>query len=458
MSRRSLVVVDKTVGKANLGEWINPLVEYSAPIGQMIPFCKGRESIEAILRNIELLNPGQPVEYSGYSMEAILHRALIVRNEILYRDSTDPFAELSSHPGIVSYPPEVIWLANQNGINAFKKSLLDNLHKAPGLGLSKDDSNNIANKIASFAGANVGDYSFWEHLSEEYNGEKYGSILIDFQAYTASRLRCKGLAGLVPIVDQRHPTSIGLMNSFNEANAIELDSLRNDGIQTPDFYFYTVNMNSSMFRDSNFSSELENTVKTVNSALRINNELYDGLHLSIRGLDRISRDPGRVSVVNAFIERLREICFSLKVPFWFSRAGLPGLSFLDKGVNYCSCLLNMSLRDAYESGGGAVDLENYFGKVYHPVQQKRFTRIEVKRWTDRKGFMPEIRGSKFPISELEMANATRYRVNFGIPYNLANLCDLSEKWQSYITNGDEEPGQMYLSRCHEADFTAWGKW
>jgi len=458
MSKRSLVLVSKTVGKATLGEWVNPLIDFSAPIGQMVPFCKGGESTEVILRRVDLLHPGQPIEYSGYSMEAILNRALNVRSDVLYRDSIDPSAELMSHPGVVSYPPEVFWLANQKGINAFKKSLIHNLHKAPGLGLSQDDSKVIAEKIEVFARKSVGDYSFWEYLQDEYNGEKYGSILIDFQAYTASRLRCKVLAGLVPIIDYRHPRSISLMNGFNEANAIEMDILKTDGIPTPDFYFYTVNMNSSMFGDSHFSSELDNTVKTASSALRTNKELYDGLHLSIRGLDRISSGVGRVDVVNTFVEQLASVCSSLRIPFWFSRTGFPGLSFLDRGVNFCSCLLNLSLRDAYEHGGGAINPENVFGKAYHPNEQRRFAKREVKKWVDARGSMPEIRGNRFTVGKAQWENSTRYRVDFAKPYNLANLCDLSKKWQNHVANGDEQPGQAYLTRCHEPDFTAWGKW
>lgn len=457
MSKRSSVMVTQTVGKATLGEWTNPLIDYATPIGQMVPFCKGRESIEVILRHINELNLGQPVEYSGYSMESILHRARVVRNDMLYLDFPDPFSELSSHSGIVSYSPEVIWLGREKGINAFKRSLIDNLHKAPGLGFSATDSKSIAEEIGKFAKASAGNYSFWGHMSDEYNGEKYGSILIEFQCYTASRLRCKALAGLVPIIDQRHPRSINIVNSFNEATAIELESLKNDGIPVPDFYFYTVNLNSSMFRDSNFNSELETTIKTVNSALKTNGELYDGLHLSIRGLDRIACDPGRVDVVYRFVEQLRQTCSSLRMPFWFSRVGIPGLSFLDNGVNFCSSLLNMSLRDPYEVGGGAIDSDNIFGKTYHPIEQRRMTVREVEKCMKSKG-MPEIRGTKFSSSKIDLKNSTRYRVNFAKPYNLANICDLSERWQNYVANGDEAPGQSYLARCREKDFTAWGHW
>jgi hypothetical protein len=458
MSKKSTVVIAKTIGSARLGEWINPQSGFTTTTGHIAPFCKGPESTEAMLRNVQMLNPDQPIEYSGFGMDAIIRKAISVQTEIYYRDSSDPFTELASHPGIVSYPPEVIWLANAQGLNAFKKSLVENLPKIRGTGYSKDDAVAIADRICLMAKNGAGSLSFWEHLTDEFNGESYGSILVNFQAYTASRLKCRGLAGLVPLIDERHPKSIEMTYQFNEATATELENLRNEGAPAPEFYFFTLNMNSSMFKNSNMSDELNKTIEMVNFALRNNKELFDGLHVSIRGLDRISDDPGRIDVVYKFIARLREICTAVLIPFWFSKSGISGLSFLDKGVDYCSSSLNMSLGDVYVGGGGAVNSENIYGKVYHPTLQKRFTVKEVVRTIEKRGTMPEIRGVNFLLRDADLVSSQRYRVNFGKPYNLAVICDLSDKWRNLVVTGEEESGRIYLSRCPEPIFRSWGKW
>jgi hypothetical protein len=243
--------------------------------------------------------------------------------------------------------------------------------------------------------------------------------------------------------------------------AVETKAVREEGDPAPDFYFFTMNLDSSIFCTPSSRREYmraagvrADTLRMANAALQKNTDLYDGLQVRIRGLESISQSEQRVDLINQYVDDLVAICKKLNVPLWISNTGLPGLSFLDRGVNYCSCQMSMNIYDLYRNGGGSADPDDPYGKIYHPVKQKRLFRRDIEREARNVG-LPIIRG----MGELRpewLTSAGVFRTKFGKPYNLATICELSNQWQKYTMDGEVNPGCTYLARCAEdGEFQAW---
>lgn len=461
MSTRSVLTVEKQVNSASIGWWVNPLTGYSTPMGQLAPICKGREDVEVLMRNESRMNRGQPVEYSGWSLGSTLSRAMKVDNEVLYENGYSPFSLLSNHhPSLMSYPPEVLWLGNEKAINAFTKAIAQELPRA-GMGYSREGALRLSQEIASMAMRSTQSMSFWNEIENEFDGETYARALIGFQVYSASRLRAKALAGMVPLIKPEYTSSLERTDTLNKLTAAETIAAREEGFPAPDFYFYAMNLDSSVFCTPNSRREYmraaavrDDTLRMANAALQKNTELYDGLHVRIRGIDGISSSVQRRAIINQYVDDLVRICARLKVPLWMSNTGLPGLSFLDRGVTYCSCQMGMNTYDIYRSGGGTGDPDDTYGKTYHPSKQKRLFKRDVEREAKNSG-LPMVRG----LGELRpewLVSAGAFRTNFAKPYNLATICELSEQWQRYTRDGEDSPGCEYLARCVEdEEFKAW---
>lgn len=461
MSTRSVLTIEKQVDSAAIGQWVNPLTGFSSPTGQLAPICKGQEDIEVLLRNEPKLNRDQPVEYSGWSLSSTLKRAAKVDNEILYEDGYSPFSILSSyHPSILGYPPEVIWLAHEKAIKAFCTSVAQELPRA-GLGYTREEAVRLAKDLERMAVDNDQTMRFWEGLGGEFEGETYARVLVAFQVYSASRLKAKVLAGMAPLIHSRFPSSLEMTNELNRQTAAETVAMRENGLPAPDFYFFTLNLDSSLFCMPSSRREYERAVRIrvdalrmVNAALRSNTDLYDGLCLRIRGIDYISASEQRIGLVSQFIDDAVRICRQLRVPLWVSNTGLPGLSLLDRGVDYCSCQMGMNAYDIYRNGGGSADPDDTYGKIYHPAKQKRLFKRDVVREARSQG-LPTVRG----LGELRpewLTSAGVFRTSFGKPYNLATICELSEQWQRFTRDGEVSPGCTYLARCTEdEEFRSW---
>lgn len=454
MTENSNVVVTQQVRSAQLGTWLNPHSGWSVSLGQLPIYCKGPEDIEVLMYNTGLLNPDQPIEYNGFSIKSMLTRASNINDDIFYEEGVNAFMDLTAHAGIMSYPGEVFWIANPDWIKTFKNALIKLLPTA-GLGFNNDDATEFANDIYQFAVDNPRTLKFWDALGNKFQGETYGKILMDFSAYSASRIRAKALSGLVPMIDPKHPSSVRTTYNINTANAIELISLQESKSPAPELYFFTLNLHSSLFKESNWDPVLEKTLKMTNSAMH--EDMFDGLLVSVKGLDQISMNTGRIDVVMRMQERLKQICSNVSLPLWFSNFGIPGLSLLDEGVNYSSCMLNMNNADVYRSAGGFSDPDSYYGKVWHPNYQNRMAKRGVERWINSRGTMPDVQGFCINPTTHELTSAPKYRTRFSKPYNLASICKLSREWQENIENGEDRPGQEYLGRCDDVPFSAWGR-
>ncbi len=241
-------------------------------------------------------------------------------------------------------------------------------------------------------------------------------------------------------------------HTFNLAYGYMMEDRDNGGRPAP-AYLYTIGMNSSMIKRDAWSGELERVVRNARAALE--DALFDGVHLSLRGLPYLSNSRGRVRVVFRLIEELSEVCQDTKVALWWSRPGLIGLGGLDHGVNFASYQLNLSFADVYYDGGPVDELPK-FGKIYHPTRRELWDRDQVRRSLDTpEGGMPDIGPVRQRPTRRELDNPYRYRVSFSKPYNLAALNGLAEDWWRNIDHNETHLGREYLQGT-EARFNGWG--
>lgn len=446
--RQSTVVVGQRVERAALGEWFSKTKNVNVPVSTMIPYSKGREDIEVLLRNKYLLDENQPVELCGVQIGTMLKRAANIREQIQTEALSDPFRVFASeHPLLVSFPSEVIWLGGSSGLGKLKSQLIDSIPKTD-LGLTRNDAKVIAEDVYTTALASKGNYGFWtDIITRQYQGEAVSRILLEATIVTAKNVRAAAMSGLVPVIDYRTPNSSVLSHRYNMAYATRLD--KDTDINAP-MYFYTLEMNSSVFKpdDRSNGAQIEAMAR---SALESN--LFDGIHLRIRGLSRISQDQGKINTVKDFVQNLSSIAEENLLPFWWSNAGMAGFAGLDLGVKLASCRINMTASDDLFIDGGSGEEEAKYGKLLDWSRRRIYDINQVSQAMAHPMGLPEVEGFRNVVTAADTVSPYAYRTQFSKPYNLAALNHLNREWRDQIEHGEVRPGESYL-----ASFTPYAGW
>ncbi len=451
---KTTMVVDKQVGQAQLGTWLGPEVGVDVKASSLVPYGKSREDLEVILRSQELLAERQAIELSGFGLYTALPRAYVIEDELV-DGGLDPYAVLASnHPVLVSYPFDVLWLVRDSGMNALRRGMTRVFsRRATGLGLSRQNAAELTERFIQLARASSRSYAFWRSITAtEYEGETRSRFLMEWTIASALWARAKAMAGLVPVIDSHTPGSVALSHAFNLAYGNVMQDRDNEGRPAP-AYLYTIGLNSTMIRPDTWTEELDRVVRNARVALE--EMLFDGVHLAIRGLPYLSNSRGRVDVVLRLIDELSRVCQDIPLPLWWSRPGVIGVGGLDHGVNFASYQLNLSFADVYYDGGPVEDVPKY-GKIYHPTRRELWNRDQVRYSLESpEGGMPDIGPVRQRPTQLELGSPQRYRIGFSKPYNMAVLNSLAENWWRNIDENETQPGQEYLQGA-DTPFNAWG--
>jgi hypothetical protein len=451
---KATVDIQKQVSQAQLGTWLGPTLGIQSRLSYLVPYGKSREDMEVILRSQGLLGERQPIELSGFGLYTALPRALAIQDD-LEEDGLEPYAVLTSHhPVLVSYPPDVLWLVKERGLTVLSKGMKRVLPRGiAGLGLSHEEAGRITDLTVRLASASSKSYSFWRAITAtDYEGEALSSLLLEWSIANALLARAKAMAGLVPVIDSRTPGSVALAHTFNEAYGHVMHDREDEGRPTL-AYLYTIGLNPNLVPRERWPGMLEKVVRNARAALE--DRLYDGIHLSIRGLPSISNSRGRVATVYRLLDELSGVCQSAGLALWWSRPGIVGVGALDHGANYASFQLNLSFADVYYDGGPVDELPKY-GKIYHPTKRELWDRNQVRRAMEGPdNGMPDLGPVRSRPMELELSSPTRYRVFFSKPYNMAALNDLAEGWWRSVDDSETRPGREYLQGT-EAPFNQWG--
>lgn len=456
--RRTALALERQVDRAELGSWkVSP--SKSLPFG-IIPFIKGREDFEAVFRQPDLLSDGQPIEISGFGVESILRRAAVLEMELGREDITRSFTTLvREHPPVVSFPPDLVWLAHDDVVNVKLKDSLEKTLPASSLALTSEDTKQIAETICSNLVANPQKFAFWLAMTrrDSQTSLPYTRLLIEYSVTAATRARALGFGGLIPPVDSQTPGSVDWVHRLNLATAEVVRDRLNDGISTPP-YLYTIGVNSSAFLADTPSPTLESLLADVRAALTgAVSDYFDGIHLTIRGLSRISLSGGRTNVAIDFISRLGAIAQAAGVPLWWSRPGILGLPGHDAGCSFTSYSPNLGVEDLYTTGGPPPgDPQSQFGKVLNSTQRAIWDYRQVTRaMNGPDGGLPDLGLARHFPNDDELSSARRYRIHFSKPYTVAAFRHLWVDWRQSILQGETTPGREYI-QSFEAPFNQWG--
>ena len=452
---RTNIRIEHQCENAKTGTW-NISSATSLPFG-VVPFIKGREDIEAILKHQLSLPDMQPIEISGYGVNNILRRAVSIEAELEQAGIEDSgYSQMTKlHPCLVSFPADLIWLAREEEVRRLVSGLSEELVVSD-FRLTSIDAKQVAWEIGKRLSGSARDYMFWRKLLEKdpVTNQTFSRLLIEYAISVANRSRATSMAGIVPSVDQKIPGSADLMHHYNIAYAAALGDRLDQGMRTP-HYQYSIALNSSVIEADTWSPVLETVTRLARAALVA--DIFDGIHLTIRGMDRISLSSGRVNVVLLLINRLATITSEHHLPLWWSRPSLAGLAGLDEGCAFTSYRLNLDPGDVYAGGGGRVPIERQYGKVLNPVMRQIWNKNQVEaalNGPDRG--MPDIGYSVQSPSPFALSSAKKYRIDFSKPYNTDAFNYLSSDWKLSVRNGETRPGSQYL-QSFEAPHNQWGR-
>jgi len=460
---RRTIMVYKTpgVGATQVGNLSISDLDVETKFSTLFPYLKGREDIEVLLRYPGVLRKKQPIELCGFKTDIILRRAqsleqiLIDERQIDIREGLfESFA--AEHPILISFNPEVIWFAPETGISAFEKNMKQILPTSS-LGFDAKMAKEAAQKIIALSVEKPRTYNFWKKLSQiEYENETLGSILIEYCIQNGISSKAKWLSGITPLIDAKTPNSIAISHQMNIATATLVQSKYDFGDTVP-AYLYTIHLNSSMLMPDKWTPLLDEVTRSIRVAIE-NQELFDGVFLSIRNLNAISQSQGRVNVVLKLMKKIAEISRVEATPSFWSRLGPIGLAALDLGENYCSVPLNLNLDDVFQSPGGPPEKVYHFGKIINPNMREKWyvNQVQLSANNDGRGMPPlEKYWDKNLPSEDELNKPARYRINFAKPYNIAVFNNLQDDWEKHISNGEISPGREFL-QSFEAPYSSWG--
>ena len=449
---RSLeLLIEKEIGTAKLGQMYDINRSFNdMQLNQLSPYIGKTEDMKVILQNDHLLMDNQPLEFNGFHTKQLLNTA---RNlELKNLDPFIPYSELANtHPPIMSFPSEVFWLAIPDGLTKFKDNITWVLQR-DNIGFDKSKADKISDYYTNLIKSNAQKYSFWGLITEKYESETLSKLLIESTIELALQSKMKFLAGLTPIINSNTPNSISISHKMNLAYGNIIDDRIDRGDSAPN-YFYTIALNSSMISNDNYTDGLKKIVDDTRQAMQY--DLFDGIHVSIRGLPRISEYSGRVNTLSKFIIELNNVANDELLPIWWSRFGLIGLTTLDTGASFSSYTLNMNLNDIYSRGfGGKQKEKQLHGKVLNPSIRKLLDANQISKLKDN---LPKIDGVSSKPTDSENEKAVPYRINFGKPYNIAAMRWINEKWLKDIKNGEINPGKEYIKTFDSpAFYNNWG--
>jgi len=468
MSRTTMIYEPQPSG-VGLGRLEMSSLGVKTDFSTLVPYAKGGEDIEVLLRYPGALRQSQPFEANGFKVHSLMKKALALQEELqdmpVYSDSADVYtAFLSDHPMLISYAPEVIWLGRRTGMEAWKSNL-EIVLPTLDLGLDETMVEEIIGLIDTETLRFAGNYGFWKFVIDKRiacidrkggtdKGERLVRVLLDWSIQNAVNSKAKWMAGLIPIIDMSTPGSVTLSHRVNLAYAHLIDARLDEGKTAP-AYLYTIYLNSTMLPDDNWTSMLSTVVR--NARLALASAEFDGLYLGIRNLEQVSMRKGRVNTLIKLIREINEIAESNCLPTWYGRLGPLGLAILDEGGTFSSFPLNSNIGDVFTNGGRGNKLDQ-FGKVFNPVVRERWDRQQVMAAiAGPDGGLPRL-DSYWSInapSGSELDNPVAYRVNFSKPYTLGAMNMLMNQWIDDIRSGEEYPGRAYLESA-EPIYSSWG--
>src|SRR6267143_2066215 len=104
--RRTTTVIEKKAETARTGSWVGSS-DSMLPFG-VAPYIKGKEDIEVMLRQPDILSEQQPIELSGYGIESALSRAMVIGDELAENGAPRNYEWLArAHPPIISFPADL---------------------------------------------------------------------------------------------------------------------------------------------------------------------------------------------------------------------------------------------------------------------------------------------------------------------------------------------------------------
>jgi len=451
--RRTVIVVEREAGSAFVGGWQIDQAT-SVPVG-VVPYVKSREDVSVVLRSPELLLQGQPIEFSGYSLYRALRTAEALDSRMADRPGGIRFSDLvASHPVLVSFPPDLTWLAHPDAVTKFgeglKRVLPDSEMKS-----TPSDAEKITRNVQEQLLAHPQSYSFWK-IATRKDPETHiplSRYLIEYTLTVASRAKARILAGMVPVIDVRTPNSVWLTHKFNLAFADVVADRVDEGIRAP-VYLYTLPINPGVFEADTPSEILSVVERNAQAALR--SGLFEGIWVAIRGLPSISLSPGRVNSVMGFLRRLSEVAKANSAALWWSRPGVMGLAGLDVGCAVTSFSFNLRVDDVYLGGRMGRDRSHSFGKVLNPVSRDYWEYRQLLRSLEApEPGLPALGTCRTVPDVLELQSPQHYRIQFSKPYNVAAMNWLCSEWKSHVRQGETSPGREYL-QTFSAPTNQWG--
>ncbi|MDK2825651.1 MAG: hypothetical protein PWQ44_827 [Methanolobus sp.] len=453
--RTTETVIQQTFGNVELGE-LSDINNQITPVSlnQLLPYISGDEDIEIILKNPDLVT-GTPLEMNGYKTKNMLSKASKIEMESgLVNQLYSPL--MNSSPSLMSFPSEVTWLSIPDGIEKFQQNASWIMQK-DNIGFNLKKALSLSEYLGMLMQDSYQKYSFWTSLTNKYDNEHLFRLLIDITIELALQSKMTYLAGMTPILNQKSPNSVDLAHNVNLGYGSIIADREDEGYNAPGYY-YTINLNASMIKRDDFSDELKKLVFLTKEALNFN--WFDGIYLSVRDLERISQDGGRVATLSKLIEQLAIVAHNEKIPLWLSRFGLIGLPAFDMGACFASYTTNLALRDIFtKSKGGSTRDRRMHGKVLNPDVRKIWDANQIDNTQRLKHSLPSINGVRNYATkdELQSSQAKMYRTHFSKPYNIASMHDLSQKWCDDIKNGEVNPGKEYIKSFTSPSFySTWG--
>jgi len=455
ISQMSEVVVEKTVNKAQLGTWISHRYDLQSTVSCLGPYIKSDEDILAVLNNYSLLDPDQPVELCGISLDRILDRAASMEISMEPESKVIDYSEFAkTRPIVVTFPSETIRLARDHAVSRFGASF-EEIMRTVHHDWEDDRLKALSTKMQGLIKSTRKTYNFWKEITRhQEDGIVYSRHLIDWTIASAQRARAKYMAGLTPMVDCRAPGSLSLSDKFNRVHLHVLRESSRSSV-TP-HYLYTINLSSTSIRRKSHDF-LKKVLRTTRFEMETRE--FDGIYLAVRKLGPIYNDPARVATTVKFVGDLAEIAKDFRLPLCWSRANLAGLRGLDQGVTTSTFSLNLNVDDMFLDGGpSGEDAEEYhFGYVMNPWTGEDLKRENVKTSIAGPAMgMPEIGGVPNSPTQEQLDHNYLYRTGFSKPYNLRVMTLLSKKWQEEIRADEKEPGASYLGNLNKK--SKWKNW
>lgn len=453
--RTTETVIQQTVGNAQIGELtdINNLIT-PVSLNQLVPYMSGREDLQIVLQHPDLI-AGTPLEMNGYNAKIMLAKASKMEMEA-GPDKRLYTSIMSESPSLMSFPSEVSWLAIPNGIKKFKENAEWVMQK-DNIGFNKKKASSISNYYGKLMETSYQKYSFWTELANKHDDEHLFRLLIDITIDLALQAKMTFLAGMVPVLNEKTPNSIGLSHKVNLGYGSIIADREDEGYNAPGC-FYTINLNPSMIKKDNYSEELKSVVHFAKNAMNYN--WFDGIYLSVRDLEGISQYDGRVATLSKLIEELAIVAQNEGIPLWLSRFGLIGLPTFDMGACFGSYRLNLALSDIFsKSNGGNSKDRRMHGKILNSDVRKLLDANQLDKLQHHDKNLPLMHGSRnfATKEELHDSKAMAYRINFSKPYNIASMKRLSKEWNNDARNGELNPGKEYIKDFSSPSFyNTWG--